>query len=56
MKRFNAIIVKYGGALATFALALGIASTSAKCVFFFHQPKVPEGMSKFNNKSNEMKK
>ena len=36
--------------LASFALTLGVASAQAFCVFNFHQPKVPEGMSKFTAK------
>jgi cyclic lactone autoinducer peptide len=30
--------------LASLALIVGISSTNAACVWFFHQPKVPNGM------------
>jgi cyclic lactone autoinducer peptide len=39
------IIKKYGSALA--ALALVVSGISANyCMFFFHQPKVPEAVMK----------
>jgi cyclic lactone autoinducer peptide len=33
--------------LAKAALKVGVKSTSSACVLFYHQPKVPQGMSKF---------
>jgi len=50
MKKFKAILMRFGGLLAAFALMVGVASTSAICIIFYHQPKVPSGMSKFKRK------
>lgn len=47
MRKFKTWILKSGGLTATCALALGIAFTPAACGIIFHQPKVPQGMSKF---------
>jgi len=47
MKKNKAVVMKLGGLLASLALVLGVASTQVACVMVFHQPKVPQGMSKF---------
>ena len=41
------IMVKLGTAMASLALVVGVATESAACHWFFHQPKVPQGMKKF---------
>lgn len=48
MKRLKGLTTRFGGVFAAFALAVGVISAQpAMCVIIFHQPKVPEGMSKF---------
>ena len=47
MKRLVHLGKKMCGLVASFALILGVASVQAPCVAWFHQPKVPQGMSKF---------
>ncbi|MCL2221563.1 MAG: cyclic lactone autoinducer peptide [Oscillospiraceae bacterium] len=40
-----------GKVMAAFALMLGVVSVEATmCIIFFHQPKVPQGMSKYTKK------
>ena len=53
MKKLNTILLKLGGLFAAFALMLGVASTTAMCIIFYHQPIVPVGIEKFKiqNKS-----
>ena len=48
MKRVYIIATKLAGLLASIALMLGVASTQAVCVMIYHQPKVPQEMSRFN--------
>ena len=50
VKRINSVLIKLGGLLASLALVFGVASSQAACVAFYHQPKVPQGMSKFVRK------
>jgi len=47
LKKFNRIAIKLGGLVASLALIIGVASSQVTCVSIFHQPKVPQGMSKF---------
>ncbi|MDR2600049.1 MAG: cyclic lactone autoinducer peptide [Oscillospiraceae bacterium] len=47
MKRFKAFLTLVFGVLTYIALSVGIASAGAYCMLYFHQPKVPESMSKF---------
>ena len=39
--------LKFGGMAAAFVLMMGVTSTQSMCFMVFHQPKVPQGMSKF---------
>ncbi|MDR1156790.1 MAG: cyclic lactone autoinducer peptide [Oscillospiraceae bacterium] len=39
--------MRLGGLFASLALVLGVASSQAVCTLWFHQPKVPQGMSRF---------
>jgi cyclic lactone autoinducer peptide len=58
MKRLFSIVatklggatIKLGGLVASLALLLGLASSRAVCWSIFHQPKVPQGMSKYTHK------
>ena len=47
LKRLKIIVTVICGLIASLALTLGVASAQALCVIHFHQPKVPQGMSKF---------
>ena len=47
MKRIKGTLIRLGGLLASCALVLGVASTQAACIMIFHQPKIPQGMSRF---------
>jgi cyclic lactone autoinducer peptide len=47
MKKLIAMGMKLGGLVASMALVMGVASSQATCVAWFHQPKVPQGMEKF---------
>jgi cyclic lactone autoinducer peptide len=56
MKKLKAFLTACCIALTTVALTLGAASAGAFCIAFFHQPKIPPGMSKFRKqKSNPSK-
>jgi len=50
MWKFSKILTEIGGKVAALTLAIGIASVGIHCMFFFHQPKIPQGMSKFVRK------
>jgi len=47
MKRIKVMLTIFAGVITSIALTLGVASTQAVCMIHFHQPKVPQGMSKF---------
>lgn len=47
MKKLNSAVVKWAALLASLVLVVGSASMQACCVFWYHQPKVPQGMEKF---------
>jgi accessory gene regulator B len=47
MKNFKSAILRWSAVLASLALVLGTASVKPMCYFWFHQPKVPQGMEKF---------
>ena len=47
MKNLKAAVLKWGGVLASLALVAGTISVKPMCFFWFHQPKVPQGMEKF---------
>jgi len=52
MKKLKELGIKFGGMFAAFALVIGIVTAQATtCLIFFHQPKVPEGMRKFQKKT-----
>ena len=38
---------KAGWIVASLALMIGASTMNAACMFWFHQPKVPQGMEKF---------
>jgi len=47
MSNIKKVTFKLGGILASLALILGVASTQAVCMSWYHQPKVPQGMAKY---------
>lgn len=49
MKDIKKIILKYGRSFAAFAFAFNLMAINKNCYFFFHQPKIPEGLDKFRN-------
>lgn len=51
MKKFSSILAKLGSLVAAFVLFVGVASAQPYCVLYFHQPKIPQGMSKFTGKN-----
>lgn len=44
MKKFKTAFLKWGSAAASLALVLGVASSKSVCMFWFHQPKLPDRM------------
>ena len=50
MKKLKSSLVKWSGlGVSALALVVGVASANSACLFWFHQPKVPQGMDKFKN-------
>jgi len=47
MRRPSAVGAKFGRLITSCALFVGIKSAAPFCFIFFHQPKVPQGMSKY---------
>jgi len=47
MKNMKSAVLKWSGVLASLALIVGTVSVQPMCWFWFHQPKVPQGMDKF---------
>jgi len=47
MGKFKGIVLKWGSLLASLALLVGVTASSQVCWWWFHQPKVPQGMDKF---------
>ena len=48
MRKLVAFIARNGGAALSFvAILVGIASVNSVCMIWYHQPKVPQGMSRF---------
>jgi len=47
MKRLKSLLMVAGALLTSVALTIGVASAGAYCMVIFHQPKVPQGMSKY---------
>jgi len=47
MKVFKSFVLKWCVTIASLALTLGVASSDAVCFWWWHQPKVPQGMEKF---------
>ncbi|MCL2820420.1 MAG: cyclic lactone autoinducer peptide [Oscillospiraceae bacterium] len=47
MKKYKIALMWLCSLVTAIALSLGVASAQAVCIFNFHQPKVPQGMSKF---------
>ena len=44
---FRNVLFRLGGLIASLALFLGVASSQVTCVSWYHQPKVPQEMTKF---------
>ena len=44
MKKFN--FKKFANVLAGMAMMFSIVAVNTRCVFIFHQPKMPEAMKK----------
>ena len=47
MEKFRKILIKYGGAMAAFALTVNVVAFNPICHFFFHEPEVPEELSAY---------
>jgi cyclic lactone autoinducer peptide len=47
MKKIKITLTVLGCILTSLALALGVASAQAVCIFHFHQPKIPQGMKRY---------
>jgi cyclic lactone autoinducer peptide len=50
MKKIRFVLIRLGSLLASIALVMGVVSSQAVCIAFYHQPKVPQGMSRFVRK------
>jgi cyclic lactone autoinducer peptide len=50
MKNVERFIRRFGGTIASLALIVGVASANAACIWWFHQPKVPNGMKTAKSK------
>jgi len=50
MSMLRSTVTKLGGLVAALALIVGVASAQAMCVAFYHQPKIPQGISKFSRR------
>jgi len=46
-KVLRGLFLKSSTILASLALVFGVAASSAECYWYFHQPKVPQGMEKY---------
>lgn len=44
MTKVKKVLMHMGKSIPAFALMLGVVSNSQACVWWFHQPKVPEQM------------
>ncbi|MCL2250175.1 MAG: cyclic lactone autoinducer peptide [Oscillospiraceae bacterium] len=55
MKKLRELTTRFGGTLAALALMVGVDAVGAGCLLFFHQPKVPQGMSKYVGKKTSKK-
>ena len=51
MSKIGSTVTKLGGLVAALALIIGVTSSQAMCVAFYHQPKIPQGMSKFSRRN-----
>jgi cyclic lactone autoinducer peptide len=49
-EEFVVMGIKLSSLLASLALFFGVVSAQSTCYAFYHQPKVPQGMSKFIRK------
>jgi cyclic lactone autoinducer peptide len=47
MKKLVSVWARFAGLLASAALVVGVASSQAACVAWFHQPEVPSDMEKY---------
>ena len=47
MKKYKSLMIKFGGLITAITLVIGVASTTAQCLLFFHQPKIPPSMNKY---------
>ena len=43
---FRKLSIKFGGVIATFALAVTTLTANSTCDFIIHQPNLPEGAEK----------
>ena len=50
MNKVKVTAFKMATMVSSLALMLGVASIEPRCVAWFHQPKVPQGMEKFRKK------
>lgn len=49
MKAVKKLLMKYCSSLAALALLISVGTVTQACFWWFHQPKVPEGLSKYAN-------
>ena len=49
MKIAEKVINKIGSAIPKLALSLGLNTSEQACIWWFHQPKVPESLERFKN-------
>ncbi len=47
MGKIKGIALKWGSLVASLALFVGVTASTQACFWWFHQPKVPQGMEKF---------
>lgn len=47
MKKINRLVMKFGSAVASLALVVGVSSAASACYFWFNQPKMPKSIEKF---------
>lgn len=44
---FQRMSIRFMNQLASLALFIGIIENTKACLFFFHQPKIPDGLENF---------
>ncbi len=45
--KIKQLMMKYASCLASLALVAGVSTTTQACWWWFAQPKMPDGLSKF---------